>query len=234
MNKIISIARKELRSYFKTPIAYIILFLTISIFNVFFFIIIDQNRECTLRDMFKLMEFIFVFIIPILTMRTFAEERRSGTLEFLLTSPTTTFEIVIGKYFGSLLFLTVMIALSGTYVLILEIFGTPDQPAILLGYFGIWLEGALFIAIGILTSSLTRNQMIAAMTSYSVLLTFYFSISFVKYADLAYQPIIRAISFWSHLENLSAGLLVTSDIVYFLSFIVVCLALTKLCLDAKR
>lgn len=234
MNKIISIAHKELQSYFKTPIAYIILFLTISIFNVFFFIIIDQNRECTLRDMFKLMEFIFVFIIPILTMKTFSEEWRSGTIELLLTSPITTFEIVLGKYLGSLLFLTIMIALSGSYYVVLEIFGAPDRLATLLGYFGIWLEGALFIAIGILTSSLTRNQITAAMMSYSVLLTLYFSVSFVRYVDLAYQPIVRAISFWSHLENFSRGLLLSSDIVYFLSFTIVCLALTKLCLDHKR
>ena len=97
MGKILTIAFKELKIYFKTPTAYIILTVIVSVFNVFFFIIIDQNRESTLRDMFSLMEFMFVFIIPVLTMKLFSEEKQTGTIEFLMTTPTTDTAIVMGK-----------------------------------------------------------------------------------------------------------------------------------------
>src|SRR3989338_7863244 len=112
MKKTLIIAFKEFETYFKSPGAYIILVITISIFNMFFFLIIDQNREASLRDVFKLMEFLFVFIIPLLTMRILAEEKRSGTIEFLMTSPVSNTSIVLGKYLGSLIFLTIIIALT--------------------------------------------------------------------------------------------------------------------------
>ena len=101
MNKVFAIAKKELTAYFKLPIAYIVLILTISVFNVFFYMIIDQNREASLRDIFKVMEFMFVFLIPLLTMKIFSEEKLTGTIEFLMTSPITNTAIVLGKYLGS-------------------------------------------------------------------------------------------------------------------------------------
>ena len=102
------IAKKELSHYFKSPIAYIILVITITVFNMFFFIIIDNNQEATLRDVFKVMEFLFVFIIPLLTMKTFAEEKAAGTMEFLMTTPTKNSAIVLGKYLGSVIFFTLL------------------------------------------------------------------------------------------------------------------------------
>ena len=112
MRKIVSIAKKELMTYFKSPLAYIILIVTISIFNIFFFVIIHTNHEATLRDVFKIMGFLFVFIIPLLTMRTFAEEKSSGTMEFLMTTPTTNTAIVFGKYLGCFIFFTLIMVLT--------------------------------------------------------------------------------------------------------------------------
>ncbi len=153
MNKILAIARKELAATFKSPVATIVLVITISAFNVFFYMIIGENREASLRDVFKVMEFMFVFIVPILTMRLFSEEKRAGTMEFLMTTPTTNTEIVLGKYLGSLAFFTVIIAFTFIYYPIIEFFGSPDIIATLAGYAGLWLEGALFIAVGMLVSS---------------------------------------------------------------------------------
>ena len=157
MNKVFAIAKKELTAYFKSPIAYIVLILTISVFNVFFYMIIDQNREASLRDVFKVMEFMFVFLIPLLTMKIFSEEKLTGTIEFLMTSPITNTAIVLGKYLGSLIFFTLIIIMTVTYYFIIEYFGQPDRMSILTGFLGIWLEGSFFIAIGILTSSWIRN-----------------------------------------------------------------------------
>ena len=174
MSKILAIAKNELKAYFKSPVAYIVLIITISVFNIFFFLIIDENQEATLRDVFKVMEFLFVFIIPLLTMRTFSEEKFSGTMEFLMTTPTTNTAIVLGKYLGSLIFFTLIIGITTSYYFIIEFFGQPERLTILTGYLGVWLEGALYVAIGILTLSWTKNQQVAAISSYVILFSLYF------------------------------------------------------------
>jgi ABC-2 type transport system permease protein len=233
MNKVFIIAKKELEAYFRSPIAYIVLIITISVFNIFFFMIIDQNKEATLRDVFKIMEFLFIFIVPLLTMKVFSEEKLSGTMEFLMTTPTTNTAIVLGKYLGSLIFFTLIIGLTTSYYFIIEFFAQPDRLAILTGYSGIWLEGALFIAIGILASSWTKNQIIAAMSSYVILFLLYFSITFIKYFSGLAQDLIRYIGTWSHTENFAVGLLTTADLVYYLSGILICIGLTRLSIENR-
>ncbi|MCG2710718.1 MAG: ABC transporter permease [Candidatus Omnitrophica bacterium] len=233
MSKIAAIAKKELKAYFKSPIAYIVLIITISIFNIFFFLIIDENREASLRDVFKVMEFLFIFIVPLLTMKIFAEEKSSGTMEFLMTTPTTNTAIVLGKYLGSLVFFTLIVAMTLSYYFIIEFFGQPDRLTILSGYLGVWLEGALFIAIGMLTSSGTKNQIIAAMSSYVILFLLYFSISFIKYFSSTAQVLIRYAGTWSHSENFIVGLITTADVVYYLSGIVICIMLTRLSIENR-
>ena len=233
MRKILVIAIKELSSYFKSPIAYIVLTITITVFNIFFFMIIEQNREATLRDVFKVMEFMFVFIIPILTMKILSEEKLIGTMEFLMTTPTSNTAIVLGKYGGSLLFFTIILLISSVYYFILEYFAHPDRMAILVGYLGIWLEGAFFIAVGLFTSSWTRNQIVAAMSSYVILFLCYFSISFIKYFSGLLQEVIHYVSVWSHTERLFSGLIVTSDLVYFLSGAFFFILLTRLSIENR-
>ena len=233
MNKIWAITKKELAAYFKSPIAYIILVITISVFNLFFFIIIDNNREATLRDIFKVMEFLFVFIIPLLTMKTFSEEKETGTMEFLMTTPTRNTAIVLGKYFGCFIFFTLMIALTSAYYFIIEFFGTPDRAAVLTGYLGVWLEGAMFIAIGLLISSLTRSQIVAAICSYIVLFLLYFSISFIQYTHGAAERIVRYVATLSHAENFAVGLITTTDLTYYLSSILFCLVLTRISIENR-
>ncbi len=233
MSKIVAIAKKELKTYFKSPIAYIVLILTISIFNIFFFMLIDENREANLRDVFKVMEFLFIFIVPLLTMKIFAEEKSSGTMEFLMTTPTTNTAIVLGKYLGSLMFFTLIIGLTVSYYFIIEFFGQPDRLTILTGYLGVWLEGALFIAIGMLTSAVTKNQIIAAISSYVILFLLYFSISFIKYFSGTAESLIRYVGTWSHAENLIGGLVTTADVVYYLSGIFICIILTRLSIENK-
>jgi ABC-2 type transport system permease protein len=227
MNKVFAIAKKELTAYFKSPIAYIVLILTISVFNVFFYMIIDQNREASLRDVFKVMEFMFVFLIPLLTMKIFSEEKLTGTIEFLMTSPITNTAIVLGKYLGSLIFFTLIIIMTVTYYFIIEYFGQPDRASILTGFLGIWLEGSFFLAIGILTSSWTRNQIIASISSYAILFSLYFSISFTNSLSGPIETVVRYAGTWSHLGNFTVGLITIADVVYYLSGIILCLILTR-------
>lgn len=233
MNKIFALAKKELHSYFSSPIAYIILIVMLSLFNVFFFMIIDQNREVSLRDVFQLMEFMLVFFIPLLTMRLFSEEKSNGTMEFLLTAPLTHSMIVLGKYLSLLMFYSLLIGLTGIYYLIVEYFGEPDPFSMLSGYLGIWLEGAFFIAVGLLASSWTSNQIIAAIVSYLILFSLYFATSFTQYTDGAAKQFLIQLSTHTHLENFAIGIITPSDVVYYVAGIVLCLVLTRLSIDNR-
>lgn len=233
MSKIFALIKKELHGYFSSPIAYIILILMLSLFNVFFFLVIDQNREVSLRDVFQLMEFMLLFFIPLLTMRLFSEEKANGTMEFLQTAPLTQSMIVLGKYLSMLIFYSLLIALTLTYYVIVEYFGDPDPLGMLSGYLGIWLEGAFFIAVGLLASSWTSNQIIAAMVSYLILFSLYFSTSFTQYLSGSAEQFLLQMSTHTHLENFAIGIITPSDVVYYLSGIVCCLALTRLSIDNR-
>lgn len=233
MNKIWALTKKELHSYFSSPIAYIIIISMLSLFNIFFFLIIDQNREVSLREIFQLMEFMLVFFIPLLTMKLFSEEKSNGTMEFLLTAPLTHTMIVLGKYLSMLLFYSLLIALTATYYLIVQYFGSPDTASILSGYVGIWLEGAFFIAVGLLVSSWTPNQIIAAMVSYLILFLLYFSASFTKFFTGSAAEFFTQLSTRTHLENFAVGMITPSDFVYYLTGTVLCLVLTRLSIDNR-
>jgi ABC-2 type transport system permease protein len=233
MNKIFALTKKELHSFFSSPIAYIILIVMLSLFNIFFFLIIDQNREVSLRDVFQLMEFMLVFFIPLLTMRLFSEEKSNDTMEFLLTAPLTHTMIVLGKYFSMIIFFTLLIGLTFSYYFIVEYFGDPDPYSMLSGYLGIWLEGAFFIAVGLLASSWTSNQIIAAMVSYLILFSLYFATSFTQYVSGSAEHFLIQLSTHTHLENFAIGIITPSDVVYYLSGILLCLALTRLSIDNR-
>ncbi|MBL4674155.1 MAG: ABC transporter permease subunit [Arenicella sp.] len=196
--------------------------------------VIDQNREASLRDVFHLMEFMFVFFVPLITMRLFSEEKLTGTMEFLMTAPVTNAAIVLGKYAGVLVFFSIMISITFVYYGIIEYFSSPDKLTTFSGYFGIWLEGAFFLAIGMLASSWTQNQIIAAMTSYVILFLLYFSSSFTHYFNGNMETIIEQIGTMSHLENLVAGIVTVGDITYYLSGILLCVVLTHLSIENRR
>lgn len=233
MTKVLALTKKELHSYFSSPIAYIMLVLMLSLFNIFFFLIIDQNREVSLRDVFQVMEFMLVFIIPLLTMRLFSEEKANGTMEFLLTAPLTHSTIVAGKYLSMLIFYSLLIGMTGSYYFIVDYFAEPDLSSMLSGYVGIWLEGAFFIAVGLLASSWTSNQIIAAMVSYLILFSLYFATSFTLYTSGTAESFLIQLSTHTHLENFAIGMITPSDVVYYLAGIVLCLVLTRLSIDNR-
>ena len=234
MRKISAIIGKELKTYFKSPVAYLVLIITVSVFNVFFYMIIDENREASLRDVFKLMEFMFVFFVPILTMRIFAEENQTGTIEFLLTTPTTTKQIIVGKYLGSLIFISLIIVLTLPYYFIIRHFASPDGWEAFWGFVGVFLEVALFTALGVLASCCTKGQTTAAISSYVMNFTVYFSFSFIKYLSGPWEGFVRTFSTIPHLENFSVGFFSLADFVYYLSGIWFCLFLTKLIIEKRQ
>jgi len=234
MGKVIAIAKKELLSYFSSPMAYIILLGSLSLFNIFFFMIVEQNKEVSLIEIFQVMEFMFVLLIPILTMGLLAEEKSAGTLEFLMTAPLSNTSIVLGKYLGILSFFSLLLALTLVYYGVIEYFGSPDRATILTGYLGIFLEGALFIAIGLMASSWTGNQIISAMVSFVILLLLYSADNFSPYFSGSIQTLITQLSTRNHLDHFARGIISPADLMYFFSGIIVCLTLTRFSIENRR
>ena len=213
--------------------AYIVLAMMISIFNIFFFIIIDQNREASLSDVFLVMDFMLIFLAPIITMRLFSEEKSTGTIELLMTAPISNTTLVIGKYIGVLILFSIMISITFTYYLIIEYFAEPDRLTIASGYVGVWLEGALFLSIGVMTSSWTRNQIVAAMMSLSLIFLLYFSASISPYLSGSAAALFENMSSLNHLSNFVSGAFTTSDISFYLSGILVCLVITRVSIENR-
>ncbi len=234
MSKVICIAKKELSSYFKSPMAYIVLAMMISIFNIFFFLIIDQNREASLGDVFLVMDFMLIFLTPIITMRLFSEEKLTGTMELLMTAPISNTAIVLGKYIGVLTLFSIMIIITFFYYGVVEYFGQPDRLTILFGYVGVWLEGALFLSIGLMASSWTRNQIVAAMMSLSLIFLLYFSANISPHLTGSAETLFESISSLNHLENLVSGSFTVSDISYYFSGILVCLLITRVSIENRQ
>lgn len=234
MNKIWFIAVKELKSFFNSPLAFIVIALMVAIFNVFFYMIIDQSREASLKDVFVVIDFMLVFLAPMLTMRLFSEEKMNGTMEFLMTAPLTKTSIVLGKYLGVLMLFSILIAITLIYYVILEYFGTPDRLVLLTGYLGVWLEGAFFLSIGLLTSAWTRSQVVAAIASFAIIFALYFLPSLAPYLTDSAASVVSQAGTMTHLENLISGHFSVNDIAYYFIGIAVCLSVTRVCIANKH
>jgi ABC-2 type transport system permease protein len=234
MHNIWAIARRELYAYFVSPIAYVIggLFLLISGF--LFSLILNFSSEATMRPLFGNLSVIFLFAVPFLTMRLLAEEARSGTLELLLTAPVRDSELVLGKFLGALLLVLAILACTAIYPAILLLAGNPDRGPILAGYLGIVLQAAAFLAIGLFASSLTQNQIIAAMLTFVILLLLWLSDALGNYTGGRIGDLFRFLSITRHLDEFPRGIIDTRHIVYFLSVIAAALFLTVQSVQSRR
>ena len=173
-------------------------------------------------------------MVPIITMRSFAEEKKSGTYELLLTSPLTVTQIVMGKFLGSLFFIFVMIMLTGIYPAILLFYGNPELGILASGYLGLFLLGMVFISVGLFTSSLTENQIVAAVTCFVILLLLYVLSWPSETAGAALGDILKYLSVIEHFSEMVKGLIDTRSLVYFLSIIFLSLFLTHRSVEASR
>lgn len=218
MSQIRAIIRKELREYFDSPLAYI--FLTVFLvatswlFMRGFFLI----NEVSMRGYFSLLPWIFLLLIPAVTMRLWAEEKKSGTLEILLTSPITEWQMVLGKFFASFIFLVIAILLSLNLPIIMSIIGNPDGGMIFTGYIGAVLMGGAYLSIGLWASSISKNQIIAFILA--VFVTFILLMlgsPMVLYSvSQSFSPLLRYLSLGGHFESIMRGVIDSRDIIYYL------------------
>lgn len=178
---------------------------------------------------------ILVFIIPIVTMRTISEERRSGTIESLLTAPVTDVQVVLAKFLGSWLFYLAMLAPTLAYVLLLSIFGNPEYGPIASGYLGLALLGALYVATGVLASSLTSNQVIAAVTSFVVLVVLALLAPWIaSVVPSPWRGMIKQAAIRTHYTDFSQGVVDLVHVIYFVALTVYALFFTVKVLESRR
>ena len=229
-----AIFKRELKSYFYSPIAYALIGLYIILSSVFFLLMNLNSLYADFTGNLSTMGFLLIFIIPILTMKMLAEDRRNGTEVLLATSPASLTDIVVGKYLASLCVFLVMTVLTFVYPIILSIFGKPPIPQIIGAYIGFILLGVSFISIGIFASSLTENQVVAAVIAFVGLLVMWLMDSITLYIASWAAKILSWFSLMSRYQNFNRGILNLADIVYYLSFTAVFLFLTVRVLEKRR
>jgi ABC-2 type transport system permease protein len=213
--------KKELMSYFNSPIAYIFIGVFLIAGNWLFFQSFFIYQQATMREYFSLLPWIFLFLSPAVTMRLWSEEKKSGTIEFLLTMPVTTWQAVLAKFFGALVFMTIALALTLTIPFSIMSLGHMDIGPMIGSYLGaIFLAGA-YLSLGLFMSSLTRNQIIAFVLGLVVCFAaFIVGSSFVLVAAPSFiAPLLSFIGLGTHFDSIARGVIDTKDIVYYLSFI---------------
>jgi gliding motility-associated transport system permease protein len=221
MKNTLAIARKEFKEYFGSPMAYIfitVFLLLVNFFYVWFFFIQGQAE---MRSFFGPMPYLFLFMIPAVTMRLWAEERKMGTLEVLLTLPVQEKEVVLGKFLAGFALLAVMLALTFNIPLLVGALGEPDWGTIICGYLGSLLMGASFMAIGLFASSLSENQIVAFILgiAISAAMLIVGESFFLLFIPEILVPVFDYVGLGTHFESIGRGIIDTRDIVYYLSVI---------------
>lgn len=250
------ILKRELNAYFSSLTAYVVIIMFLLMSGYFFYNLLAtfsvvsfqaqtdpmlakqyqllNINETVVRPLFGSISIIMLLLAPLLTMRLFAEEKKTGTIELLLTFPINDVDVVLGKYLACFIVLLTMILLSTTYPILLVILGEPEVMPIITGYLGLILLGAAFISLGIFTSSLTENQIVSASLSFGGLFFFWLISYSVALVSAGFGQVLRYISINEHIESLSKGVMDSEDIIYYLCFIVLFLFLTLRSLETKR
>ncbi len=229
----LAIMKKELMTYFYTPIAYIVITAFLIVTGFFFFKDFFYFNQAEMRSFFQFLPLVLTLVVPAVTMRLFAEEIHSGTIETLMTLPVTTAEAVVGKFLAATAFVTIMLAPTLIYLATIIIVGSPDAGPIIGGYLGSILLAGAYSSVGILTSSLGRNQIIAFIGGLAACFFLWLidKITIFLPAKLAF---IEFLGTDYHFRNISRGIIDSRDIVYFLSIIVISILLTTKILDDRR
>ena len=250
MRNIMAIAGKELRSYFASPIAYILIGFFLLPFGVFFYLYLQNfvrqslqmaqfggamniNQQ-VVRYVLQNASVIILFIMPMITMRTYSEEKRSGTIELLLTSPITDMEIILGKFLGALGLYVSILAVTLLYMGLLFVYGNPEWRPLVAGYLGLLLMGGAFISIGLLISSTTNNQIVAGVVTFVVFLLFWIIGWFADTAGPTFGPITSWLSITEHFDDFSKGIIDTKHVIYYLTLITFGLFLSAKSVDTER
>jgi len=221
MKNIITIARKEFRTYFESPIAYIFITAFLLLVNFLYLWTFFLVGQADMRPFFGFMPFVFLFLVPSITMRLWAEERKMGTLEVLLTLPVQEKEVVLGKFIASFVFLLVMLALTFNIPLLVGFLGDPDWGMIICGYLGCLLMGASYLAIGLFASALSDNQIVAFILAIAICTAMLIvgEWFFLILVPDVFVPFFNYLGLGTHFESMGRGVIDTRDLLYYISVI---------------
>jgi ABC-2 type transport system permease protein len=221
MNNVLAIFKKEFKSFFISPIAYVFITVYLVITNFLFFQGFFLINQADMRGYFGLLPWVFLFFVPAITMRTWAEEKKIKTLELLQTWPVSDAEVVLGKFFASFSFLALTILLSITVPITVFVLGSPDPGPIIGGYLGALLMGAAYLALGLWISSLTENQIVAFIIG--VVATFLMFMLGEEFFTLmmpaSIVPVLSYLGLGNHFQSIQRGVVDSRDIIYYLSVI---------------
>jgi len=236
MNKSLTITKKELNSYFNSPLGYIVVsvFLIISgwMFIQTFFIV----GQATMRSFLNFLPIVFMFVLPAITMSSWSEEKRSGTVEVLMSFPISAVNVVIAKFLSSFVFLFILLVMTLAIPVMITNLGSPDQGIIWAGYFGALFLGSSYIAIGLWVSSITKNQIISFLVTVVIIFIFYMvgNSLILDSMPSSIANIGRFLSFSTHFDSILRGVISLSDILYYFSVIIFFLFLNARVVNMKN
>ena len=252
MRNTLALAQKELRSYFQSPIAYIVIGFFALVYGFIYFVVlrifVNQAMQASLMGggramnvnqqvispVFQNVTVIALFMLPMVTMRSYAEEKRSGTIELLLTSPVSDFQIVMGKFLGALALYAIMLAVSVIHIGILFVYGRPEWKPLVTAYLGLLLLGGCFLSVGLLISSLTKNQIVAGMVTFAVFLFLWIITWIGGFGGSTLDQVTNYLSIIEHYDDFGKGIIDTTNLIYYVSFIIFGLFLTAKSVDSER
>jgi len=256
MRNILAIVERELRAYFTSPIAYVILTIFVFLSGLFYRSILSQVLQMGLmaqiqaqqlgprpmdmpgmitRGFLSTMSVILLFIMPMLTMGLFSEEKKRGTIELLLTAPLTDLEVVLGKFFAGATFFVILLLTTWIPTGALYLYSSPASGPILTAYLGLLLYGLALVAIGVFISTLTENQIIAAVLSFGTIMVLWLIDVLANNTESANsKAVLSYLSILSHLDDFMKGVLSSSNIIFYLSLMLVALFLTYRSIDSLR
>jgi ABC-2 type transport system permease protein len=252
MKNVWVICVKELRSYFASPIAYAVMALFALIFGLVFFSATREFANLAFRSQvmggaqpMSVNEFIIrpllafagtvsLFLIPMISMRLFAEEKRNGTIELLLTSPVQDLSIILGKWLGAMLLYVFVLGMSLPNIIFLFAWGKPDWKPVLVAYLGLLLQGGCLLAIGALISAMTSNQIVAGGAAFFVSLLLFMLSWLTEYDSTTTSKVLGYVSIVTHMENFSKGIIDLKDTVFYVTFIFLALFLTARQMESLR
>jgi ABC-2 type transport system permease protein len=234
MSAALAITKRELRTYFNSPVAYIVVTVFMLLAGYLFFNTLFIEKQAEMRGYFGLAPMLFTFIIPAITMRLIAEEKGSGTLELLITMPVRDWEVVLGKFLAAMGLLTVLMLLTLVYAFTLASIGPVDKGPTFGGYLGLLLMGGAYVAIGVMASSFTRNQIVAFILAFAISFALYLFGRIVQIVPEALQPVVSYLSMDGHFESISRGVIDSRDVLYYLSVMAVSLVIATVSLESRR
>lgn len=233
MRQVIHILNKELRDYFISPIAYIVISIFLLVTGWFFFSTFFLFNQADLRNFFDLLPITFSFVIPAVTMRLFSEELNVGSYEILITLPVTFKDIIFGKFLAGVLFIALALAPTISYPIFISFLGELDWGPVIGGYIGAVFLGAAYTAVGLFASALTRNQIIAFIVGVGICFALTLIDKMLFFFPRSLLSIINYLGADFHFNNIAKGIIDTRDILYFLSVIFIGLYASHLAIQEK-